>query len=76
MEYSSKSADRQQRTYVLRLWREHGSAPWRAALRSAESGSMLGFADLDELIAFLEHEMEPGQPSANLAPQQPAEESR
>lgn len=53
--------ERHQLTYVLRLWREHPAAPWRAALRSAASGDMRGFADLEELVAFLQREMRPGR---------------
>jgi hypothetical protein len=59
MEHSLEPGDRHQLTYVLRIWREHGAAPWRAALRSAESGDLLGFADLDELLLFLQRELGP-----------------
>jgi hypothetical protein len=40
-------------TYLLTVWREGGGATWRAALRSAEGGDRLGFADLEQLAAFL-----------------------
>lgn len=39
--------------FVLRLWREQADAPWRAALRSAAEAAPIGFADLEQLAAFL-----------------------
>lgn len=39
--------------YVLSLWREREGAPWRAALRPAGSAERIGFADLEQLAAFL-----------------------
>jgi hypothetical protein len=41
--------------YLLRLWRETdgGTARWRASLQDPHSGKKLGFAHLDELVAFL-----------------------
>ena len=41
--------------YLLRLWRETGgeTARWRASLQDPHSGEKLGFAHLDELVAFL-----------------------
>jgi hypothetical protein len=41
------------RLYALRLWREHAGAPWRAALRPADGGDVLGFADLEQLAMYL-----------------------
>jgi hypothetical protein len=40
-------------TFVLTLWRERDGGPWRAALRPADGGARLGFADLEQLVAFL-----------------------
>lgn len=42
-------------SYLLRLWRERGSASihWRASLHDPHSGERMGFAQLDELLAFL-----------------------
>jgi hypothetical protein len=40
-------------TYLLSLWRETPSAPWRAALRPAGSTERIGFADLEALALFL-----------------------
>jgi len=41
--------------YLLRLWREKGeqASSWRASLQDPHSGEKLGFAHLDELVAFL-----------------------
>ncbi|MGD8475494.1 MAG: hypothetical protein PVH59_15360 [Anaerolineae bacterium] len=41
--------------YLLRLWREMGgeTTRWRASLEDPHSGDKLGFAHLDELVAFL-----------------------
>jgi hypothetical protein len=40
-------------TFVLTLWREREDGPWRAALRVADGGARLGFADLQQLAEFL-----------------------
>lgn len=40
-------------TYLLTVWREGGGAVWRAALRPAGGGERMGFADLEQLAAFL-----------------------
>jgi hypothetical protein len=42
-------------SYLLRLWREKGSASiqWRTSLQDPHSGERIGFAHLDELVAFL-----------------------
>jgi hypothetical protein len=39
---------------LLRLWREGAGCPWRASLQDAESGERLGFADLEQLFAYLQ----------------------
>jgi hypothetical protein len=41
--------------YLLRLWqvRSEAGSTWRASLESAQGGERLGFAGLDELLAFL-----------------------
>jgi hypothetical protein len=46
-------------SYLLRLWRERGSASiqWRASLQDPHSGERLGFAQLDELVAFLREQI-------------------
>jgi hypothetical protein len=39
--------------YLLRLWREGEGAPWRASLQSADEAERIGFADLEQLVAYL-----------------------
>jgi len=41
--------------FLLRLWqvRSEAGPTWRASLESARGGERLGFAGLDELLAFL-----------------------
>jgi hypothetical protein len=47
-------ADQPQRyTFLLSLWRESTSAPWRVALRAADGETRLGFATIEQLAAFL-----------------------
>jgi hypothetical protein len=43
----------QSMTFVLSLWRASTGGPWRAALRPADGGRRLGFADIEQLAAFL-----------------------
>jgi hypothetical protein len=38
---------------LLRLWRDGPGGPWRASLQDAESGERLGFANLEQLFAYL-----------------------
>jgi hypothetical protein len=40
-------------TFLLTLWREQEDGPWRAALRLADGGVRLGFADMEQLMEFL-----------------------
>jgi len=52
------------RSYVLRFWEERASGrpqpigQWRFSLEDPHSGARLGFADVDQLITFLEHQMQ------------------
>ena len=55
------------RSYLLRFWEEHatgnpaGVSPigqWRFSLEDPHSGARLGFENLDQLITFLEHQMQ------------------
>jgi len=39
--------------YLLRLWRENDSAPWRATLEDSRTGERIGFAGPKQLAAFL-----------------------
>ncbi|MCW5853478.1 MAG: hypothetical protein KIT87_25650 [Anaerolineae bacterium] len=42
-------------SYLLRLWAadEDGTRCWRASLEDPSSGERIGFANLEELFAFL-----------------------
>jgi hypothetical protein len=55
-------------SYLLRLWREKGSAStgWRASLQDPLSGERVGFAHLDELVAFLREKTRPTPPVEGL----------
>ena len=59
----------EQRTYVsylLRLWQEPIALPsvWRASLENPQTGELLGFGDVAQLFAFLEHQIANGPHSA------------
>jgi hypothetical protein len=47
-------AKRQYFAYLLRLWRENHDVSWRALLENPNSQERIGFANLTELIEFLE----------------------
>ncbi|MBN1640921.1 MAG: hypothetical protein JXA09_06775 [Anaerolineae bacterium] len=49
--------------YVLRLWRvsDGERAIWRASLQDVRSGERVGFAGLDEAMAYLQQQI--GAPS-------------
>jgi hypothetical protein len=40
--------------FLLRIWREHETAPWRASLENPQLGKRLNFASMAELMAFLD----------------------
>jgi len=40
--------------YLLRLWRDNETAPWRATVEDARTGKSRSFANLKVLVAFLE----------------------
>ena len=44
------------RAFLLRLWRERESSPWRATVESPHTGERHGFANLELLFAFLEEQ--------------------
>jgi hypothetical protein len=54
------------RSYLLRVWRAgNGNAPeWRCSLEDTRTRERHGFADLASLLAFLEQQIEKGQPHA------------
>ncbi len=45
---------RQYSAFLLRLWRNQASQPWRATLQNAESGEQMHFANLTQLVTYLE----------------------
>ncbi|MCA9999163.1 MAG: hypothetical protein KDE56_25540 [Anaerolineales bacterium] len=53
---SSKSPN--YHAYLLRLWRDHANAPWRVSLQSADTRERRHFADLANLLAYLEEQVE------------------
>ena len=46
-------------SYLLRLWRESDSAPWRASLEDPHTGERRSFADAAKLLAYLREQMQP-----------------
>ncbi len=48
-----QAAARHRRTFLLSLWREHEGGPWRATLQPGDGGARLGFADPEQLAAYL-----------------------
>ncbi len=45
---------REYMAYLLRLWRENRDGAWRALLENPNTDERVGFANLNELIEFLE----------------------
>lgn len=45
---------REYSAFLLRLWRNQSDQPWRASLQDAKSGERKHFADLAQLMAYLE----------------------
>ncbi len=57
--------------YLLRLWQVTGDRRliWRASLEDVCTGERHGFADLEQLIAFLERQLgETAQPQRHAEP--------
>lgn len=52
--------------YVLRLWRESDSGPWRISLQETGEGKRRGFADLASLMTHLEQLLEEEQINESL----------
>ncbi len=52
-EHETRQAD--YRSYLLRIWQADGSAAsgWRASLEDPRTGERVGFANLEQLFAFL-----------------------
>ena len=59
----------QYRAYLLRLWNANTSGPsaWRASLEDTHTGERRGFADLEQLYAFLAAEIGDGRPEEDGA---------
>lgn len=51
MEHTPPTPD--YRAFLLRLWREDAAAPWRCSLQTADATERRGFADLQQLVAYL-----------------------
>jgi hypothetical protein len=41
-------------SFVVRIWREKGSAGWRGWVQHARTGESVPFQDLEKLLAFVE----------------------
>ena len=54
--------EREYMAYLLRLWRTgpEEAAGWRASLQDARTGQLVGFARLDDLVAYLKQRMGEG----------------
>jgi len=39
--------------YMLRLWRESADMPWRATLQDPHSQEKVGFASVEQLLAYI-----------------------
>lgn len=46
---------REYMAYLLRLWRENRESPWRARLENPNTEERVVFANLTDLVAFLEN---------------------
>jgi len=44
------------RAYLLRFWREGAESPWRASLENPHTGEQRGFANLEQLFAYLQEQ--------------------
>jgi hypothetical protein len=55
-------------SYLLRLWREKDGQAiwWRASVQDPHSGERVGFAHLDDLVAFLLEQTGPAPPAEDL----------
>lgn len=45
-------------SYLLRVWRDHQQAPWRASLESTATGDVRRFGDLEAMWIFLQIQLE------------------
>lgn len=61
------------RAYMLRVWREGETGPWRATLENAHTGKRYGFADLQRLFDFLTRQTGARTPGEEEVPEQNAD---
>jgi len=43
-------------SFLLRLWQEEPDTPWRASLQNVQTGTVVRFASLNALVAFLQEQ--------------------
>ncbi|MEZ4705570.1 MAG: hypothetical protein R3A44_00105 [Caldilineaceae bacterium] len=59
-------------SYLVRIWRDTPSTPWRASARSVQSGETVRFSTLEALYEFLDAQTVADRyaqsPAANEAP--------
>jgi hypothetical protein len=53
--------------YLLRLWRESETAPWRATLENPHTGEQHNFASIERLFHFLSAQTDEVQPTRRIA---------
>lgn len=56
-ETSQRSGAANYHSYLFRLWRYDGQAPWQASLQSTATGQIIHFATLDQLWTFLQTQL-------------------
>ena len=44
-------------TFILRIWRDGNTTPWHYVLEDTTTGERHGFSDLNELTAYLMHQL-------------------
>jgi len=46
-------------SYLLRLWRDDDTSPWRVQLEDPHTGERRGFSSVEKMIAFLDSQLVP-----------------
>ena len=54
--------------YLLRLWRESATEPWRATLEDPHTGERLGFGGVDGLLSYLIQRLATDPAASPVAP--------
>jgi hypothetical protein len=62
---NSEAATLLYQSYLLRVWRESASGPWRATLEQVSTGKTYSFARLESLVTFLN---DPSHPPSDAEP--------